>query len=123
MPSFVLITSLNLYFSREGKLLQVKQQEAEQNSFVGFVSFFANLQDYQGALQYKKYLRFIFHIVIEKVHLVSCLVTMLQDRLIFQRSQLKCFQGIIKKYQRENLAESYTKVTHESSIVSSESKK
>ena len=48
---------------------------------------------------------------------------MLQDRLIFQRSQLKYFQGIIKKYQRENLAESYTKVTHESSIVSSESKK
>ena len=64
MPSFVLITSLNLYFSREGKLLQVKQQEAEQNSFVGFVSFFANLQDYQGALQYQKYLRFIFYIVI-----------------------------------------------------------
>ena len=44
MPSFVLITSLNLYFSREGKLLQVKQQETEQNSFVGFVSFFCNHQ-------------------------------------------------------------------------------
>ena len=62
MPSFVLITSLNLYFSRKGKQLQVKQQE--ENTLGGFVSVFANLQDYQGALQYQKYLRFIFYIVI-----------------------------------------------------------